>query len=90
MRPVMPSAIGPTEALVSVDGAGGVVRLAIVVVVCTGLAAVINRWGHLGHGRDDMLAALRACLQLGLVGLLIAAVLGSWWLTMAPISKLHC
>lgn len=77
----MPSAIRPTEALVRVDGAGGLVRLVIVVVVCTGLAAVINRRGRLGHGGDDVLAALRACLQLGVVGLLIAAVLGSWWLT---------
>jgi len=86
MRLVMPSAIRPTAALVSVEGTGGLVRLAIVVVVCTGLATAINRWGHLGHGRDDMQAALRACLQLGVVGLLIAAVLGSWWLTLGFIT----
>ena len=60
-------------------------RLALVVVVCAGLAAAINHWGHLGHGRDDLLAALRACLQLVVVGLLIAAVLGSWWLTLGFI-----
>ena len=86
MRPVMLSAIRPAAALVSVDGFGGLVRLALVVVVCTGLAALINGWGHLGHGRDDMLAALRACLQLGVVGLLILAVLGSWWLTLGFIT----
>lgn len=86
MRPVMPSVMRPTDALVSVEGAGGLARLAVVVVVCTGLAAVINRWGHLGHGRDEVLAALRACLQLGVVGLLIAAVLGSWWLTLGFIT----
>jgi len=86
MRLVMPSAIRPTAALVSVEGTGGLVRLAILVVVSTGLAAAINRWGHLGHGRDDMQAALRACLQLGVVGLLIAAVLGSWWLTLGFIT----
>jgi putative ABC transport system permease protein len=85
MRPVIPAAARPTDALVSVDGPGGLVRLAIVVVVCAGLAAVINRWGRLGHGRDEVLAALRACLQLGVVGLLIAAVLGSWWLTLGFI-----
>ena len=79
-------AIRPAAALVSVDGFGGLVRLALVVVVCTGLAAVINRWGHLGHGRDDMLAALRACVQLGVVGLLIFAVLRSWWLTLGFIT----
>jgi putative ABC transport system permease protein len=71
----------PFAALVSVQGPGGLVRLAIVVVLCAGLAAGVNRLGHLGHGRDDLSAALRACLQLGLVGLLILAVLGSWWLT---------
>ena len=68
------------------DGVGGLVRLTLVVVVCAGLAAGINRWGHLGHGGDDLLAALRACLQLGVVGLLIAAVLGSWGLTLGFIT----
>jgi putative ABC transport system permease protein len=68
-----------------VNGVSGLVRLALVVVVCAGLAAAINRWGHLGHGRDDILAALRACLQLLVVGLLISAVLGSWWLTLGFI-----
>ena len=71
--------------LVSVSGVSGLLRLAFVVVVCAGLAAAINHWGHLGHGRDDLLAALRACLQLFVVGLLIAAVLGSWWLTLGFI-----
>ena len=71
--------------LVSVNGVGGLVRLALVVVICAGLAAAINRWGHLGHGRDDILAALRACVQLFVVGLLIAAVLGSWSLTLGFI-----
>ena len=86
MRAVIVAAVRPAEALVSVDGSGGLVRLTIVVVVCTGLAAVINRWGRLGHGGDDVLAALRACLQLGVVGLLILAVLGSWWLTLGFIT----
>lgn len=86
MRPVILAAIRPTEALVSVDGPAGLVRLAIVVAVCTGLAAAINHWGHLGHGRDDVLAALRACLQLGVVGLLITAVLDSWWWTLGFIT----
>jgi len=76
----------PASALVSVQGVGGLVRLALVVVICAGLAATINRWGQLGHGRDDLLAALRACLQLSVVGLLILAVLGSWWLTLGFIT----
>jgi putative ABC transport system permease protein len=57
-----------------------------VVVVCAGLAAALNRWGRLGHGGDSVLAALRACLQLTVVGLLIAAVLESWWLTLGFIA----
>ena len=86
MRLVMLAAARPTAALVSVDGPGGLVRLVLVVVVCAGLAAVINHVGHLGHGRDDILAALRASIQLTVVGLLIAAVLGSWWLTLGFIA----
>jgi putative ABC transport system permease protein len=81
---ILPRAV-PAAGLVSVNGVGGLVRLAIVVVLCAGLAAVINRWGHLGHGRDDLSAAARASVQLVVVGLLIAAVLGSWWLTLGFI-----
>ena len=82
----MPATVPSSNALISVDGPGGLVRLAVVVILCAGLAAGINRGGRLGHGRDDLLAALRACLQLGVVGLLIAAVLGSWWLTLGFIT----
>jgi putative ABC transport system permease protein len=85
MRFVIPVMAVPANALVSVDGRAGLVRLALVVVACAGLAAAINYWGHLGHGRDDLSAALRASLQLVVVGLLIAAVLGSWWLTLGFI-----
>jgi hypothetical protein len=49
----MDAVAGPTEALVSVDGPDGLVRLVIVVVVCTGLAAVITRWGHLEVAADQ-------------------------------------
>ena len=82
----MSAAVRSSNALISVDGPGGLVRLAIVVIACAGLAAVVNRWGRLGHGRDDVVAALRACLQLGVVGLLILAVLRSWWLTLVFIT----
>jgi putative ABC transport system permease protein len=68
--------------LVNVEGIGGLARLAVVVAVCAGLAALINRIGHLGLGRDELAAAIRASVQLVLVGLLIAAVLRSWWLTL--------
>jgi putative ABC transport system permease protein len=86
MRSVIVTATRSAGGLVNVNGVGGVVRLLLVVVVCAGLAALFNRWGQLGHGRDDILAALRACLQLVAVGLLIAAVLGSWWLTLGFIT----
>lgn len=86
MRSVILTATRSAGGLVNVNGLGGVVRLLLVVVVCAGLAAAVNRWGQLGHGRDELLAALRACLQLVAVGLLIAAVLGSWWLTFGFIA----
>ena len=79
----MPSAHLTTQALVSVEGTGGLVRLGLVVVLCTGAAAFLNARGGLGHGRDDLVAAGRATVQLGAVGLVIAAVLRSWWLTLA-------
>jgi len=85
MRSVTLTMTPPAAGLVSVQGVSGLVRLALVVVVCAGLAAAINRWGQLGHGREDLLAALRASIQLVAVGLLIAAVLGSWWLTLGFI-----
>jgi putative ABC transport system permease protein len=76
----------PSAALVSVEGTWGLVRLGVVVVVCAGLAAALNRWGRLGHARDDLVAAGRATVQLTLVGLVIAAVLRSWPLTLAFIA----
>ena len=86
MRSVILTMTPPAAALVSVQGVSGLARLALVVVACAGLAAAINRWGQLGHGRDDIRAALRACLQLAVVGLLILAVLRSWWLTLGFIT----
>jgi putative ABC transport system permease protein len=82
MRSVILTMTPAAGGLVSVQGVSGLLRLTLVVVVCAGLAAAVNHWGHLGHGRDDLLAALRASVQLVAVGLLIAAVLGSWWLTL--------
>lgn len=76
----------PTSALVSIDGAAGAVRLLAVVVVCTGLAAIIRRRAGMGTGRDEVVAAARATLQLTVVGLVITAVLESWWLTAAFVT----
>ncbi len=82
--PAVPPGVGQgyrQASLVQVDGVGGYVRLGLVVVLLAGLAALVNRLGGLAHGRDDLTAAARATLQLAVVGLLIAAVLRSWWLT---------
>jgi putative ABC transport system permease protein len=58
-------------------------RLALVLVVAVSVtvAAAVNAAGSLGHGRAVLRAATRAVLQLGVVALIIAAVLGSRWLT---------
>ena len=82
LPPVTLSAPPPAVALVNVSGTAGLVRLAVVVVVCAGVAAAVNTWGRLGHGRDDLWAAGRAVVQLSAVGLVITAVLGSWWFTL--------
>jgi putative ABC transport system permease protein len=70
-----------TESLVTVDGVPGYVRLAAVVVLLAGLAALVNRLGGLQFAREDLVAAARATVQLALVGVVIAVVLRSWWLT---------
>jgi putative ABC transport system permease protein len=86
MRSVILTMTPPAAALVSVQGTSGLVRLALVVVLCAGLAALLNHLGQLGHGRDDLSAALRASVQLAVVGLAILAVLRSWWLTLGFIA----
>ena len=70
-----------TASLILVDDPSAYITLAVLVAALAGLAAVVNRLSGLGHARDDLVAAARATLQLGVVGLVIAAVLQSWWLT---------
>lgn len=82
----LPTITPPTAAVIDVDGTGAIVRLAIVVVVCSALAAVIRLRAQLGNGRDEVVAAVRATAQLALVGVIIAAVLRSWWLTAAFVA----
>ena len=73
----------PAAALVTVDDAAGYVRLVLLVAALAGLAALVNRLGGLQHAREDLVAAARATVQLALVGVVIAVVLRSWWLTAA-------
>jgi UDP-glucose/iron transport system permease protein len=56
---------------------------AVVLAVLAGLAAVVALVGRLGVSRTVVAAAVRAVVQLGVVSLLIAAVLRSWWATAA-------
>ena len=65
----------------SIEGTGALVRLAIVLAALTGLAALVTRLAGLGYSRAQVTAAGRAAVQLTIVGSLISAVLGSWWLT---------
>lgn len=71
------------DALVTVDDTAGYVRLVLIVAVLAGLAALVNRLGGLQLAREDLVAAARATVQLALVGVVIAVVLRSWWLTAA-------
>ena len=71
----------PTQGLVSVDTTADLVRLGLVLAVLVALAAAVSRLAGLGYSRAQVTAALRATLQLALVGSVIAAVLDSWWLT---------
>ncbi len=77
--------IAPTETLVTIEGPAGYLRLAVIVIAVATLTALVNRWGGLEHSRAVLTAAGRAVLQLAVVGMVISAVLGSWWLTCAFI-----
>ncbi|GMA18970.1 ABC transporter permease [Arsenicicoccus piscis] len=76
----------PSSSLVTVSSTGDVVRLVLVVALLTAGAAVIHHLGRLGHTGATVTAAVRATLQLAAVGLIITAVLKSWWLTAAFVA----
>ncbi|MCW2781427.1 MAG: hypothetical protein JWR35_1876 [Marmoricola sp.] len=55
-------------------------RLAVVLVVLLAIATVASTVGRLGVRRDQLIAAVRAVVQLAVVSLVIAAALKSvWW-----------
>jgi putative ABC transport system permease protein len=66
-----------TASLIQVEDTRGYLTLVLLVAVLAGLAAAVNRLSGLGHGRDDLVAAVRATVQLAAVGLVIAVVLQS-------------
>lgn len=61
-------------------------RLAAVLVVLTAVAAVTSRLAHLGVEREQVVAAVRAVVQLAVVSLVIAAVLRSVGLSFAFVA----
>lgn len=72
----------PGEALIHLDTTTDYTRLVIAVLGLAVFSAVLRKAADLGDGRAEILAITRATLQLGAVGLIIAAVLGSWPLTL--------
>ena len=73
----------PTAAIVDVGSPGARWALVVVVVASTALAVVVNVVGSLGQAWAVLRAAARALVQLVVVALVIAAVLGSLPLTFA-------
>ncbi|MGS2614890.1 ABC transporter permease [Micromonospora sp. LZ34] len=58
-------------------------ELGVALVVLAVLAAVVATVGQLGHGRQILVAAVRAAVQLAAVSLLITAIVVSLWATAA-------
>lgn len=71
----------PAQALIRLDDGVDHVRLVGCVLVLALAAAALRRAAGLGDGRSEVVAVVRATLQLGVVGLVIAAVLGNWLAT---------
>lgn len=65
-------------ALIRLDTGPDLLRLALVVGGLALASALLRKAAGLGDGREEVVAILRAALQLGVVGLVVAAVLGSW------------
>lgn len=59
------------------------VRLAVVLLVLTGLAAVSGRLSGLGEDRSVVVAAVRATVQLAVVSSVLLLVVDSLWLSAA-------
>jgi len=57
--------------------------LVAALVLLTVLAAAVATIGHLGHGRQIVVAAVRACAQLAAVSLVITAIVRSLWASAA-------
>ncbi|TWE16836.1 ABC transporter permease [Kitasatospora atroaurantiaca] len=53
--------------------------LGVVTALLLGAAVAVAGWGLLGHGHAVLRAGLRAVVQLGVVALVIAWVVGSLW-----------
>jgi putative ABC transport system permease protein len=60
--------------------------LAVGLVVLVAVAATVATVGQLGHGRQIVVAAVRAGVQLAAVSLLITAIVSSLWFTAAFVT----
>jgi putative ABC transport system permease protein len=65
-------------------------RLAGVLVVLVALAVAASAAGRLGVGRQQVVAGVRAVVQLAVVSLVIAAALASVWWSLAFVALMFC
>jgi putative ABC transport system permease protein len=61
-------------------------RFAVALLVLVAVAAAVAGVGQLGHGRQIVVAAVRAAVQLAAVSLLITAIVSSLWFTAAFVT----
>ncbi|WP_116113147.1 ABC transporter permease [Austwickia chelonae] len=71
----------PTDALIHLEDGPDYLRLLLAVFVLAAFSGALRFFCGLGNGREEILAAGRATVQLGAVGIVVAGVLGSWPLT---------
>ena len=81
VHPAVADGVLRSASLVTLDSTRNRLALVGVITLSVLAAAAINVLGSLGHARAVVRASLRAVLQLAVVALVIAAVLGSRWLT---------
>ncbi|GAB76462.1 putative ABC transport system permease protein [Austwickia chelonae] len=71
----------PAEALIQLQNGPDHLRLVLAVFALALFSGLLRLFCGLGNGREEILAIGRATMQLGIVGIVVAAVLGSWPLT---------
>lgn len=64
--------------------------LAIALAALMALTVAISLWSGSGTARENVVAGVRAILQLGVVGLVIAAVIQNVWLSLLFVLFMFC